>query len=459
MDCWCQSSITELLPNSTRGPRAARPSVASLAAFLLALAFACDSAFKGRTAIVGSGATLSFEFGGGGSQSDAVQGDPVELEILVPRLGFARMLDPITLAIDPARLELTADREIGDPAQGGFAPGTSLTQFAIAQGWTSVLDPPGPVREIHVALDTATPLLFPAGLMHLSLRVTDDVGKAFGPFVVELTVISAQRPTVVVRCEIPPAGTAPTGVSLPLDDDGRPLLGDRRPFALTVTGIPNPTTGEPFTLVLGPGGIDPARLVVIADRDLGDPALGGILAGTNLAPSFATDLDFVVDPVTGGFTTGMFFPADATFAAALGTTTFTATVVDDADVPSDPQAVGLDVVPRTTLSANVQPILSGHCGFQCHDGDFPILGMDLSDGKSFVHIVNVRAVETPDDSCATLRVAPYDALASYLFRKVSGTHLGDCAQGSGDQMPPGLPLGADDLATIEDWIAQGAFDD
>jgi hypothetical protein len=448
-----------LLPRSTRAPRAARPTVASLAAFLLALPFACDSAFKGGTTTAGSGASLTFEFGGGGSQSDAVQGDPVELKILVPRIGFARLLDPITLSIYPARLELTADRAIGDPAQGGFAAGESLTQFAIAQGWTSVLEPPGTVREIHVAADTATPLLFPAGLMHLSLGVTDDVGRSFGPFVLELTVISAQRPTVVVRCEIPPSGTAPTGVSLPLDGDGRPLLGDRRPFALTVTGIPNPTTGEPFTRVLGAGGIDPARLVVTADHDLGDPAKGGILAGTNLAPSFATDLDFVVDPVTGGFTTGMLFPADATFAAALGTTTFTATVLDDADVPSDPQAVGLDVVPRTTLAANVQPILSGHCGFQCHDGDFPILDMNLSDGQTFSHVVNVRAVETPDDSCATLRVAPYDAEASYLFRKVSGTHLGDCAQGSGDQMPPGLPLGADDRATIEQWILQGAFDD
>jgi len=162
-----------LLPRSTLGPRAARPTVASLAAFLLALPFACDSAFKGGTTTAGSGASLTFEFGGGGSQSDAVQGDPVELKILVPRIGFARLLDPITLAIDPARLELTADRAIGDPAQGGFAAGESLTQFAIAQGWTSVLEPPGTVREIHVAADTATPLLFPAGLMHLSLGVTD----------------------------------------------------------------------------------------------------------------------------------------------------------------------------------------------------------------------------------------------------------------------------------------------
>jgi hypothetical protein len=167
----------------------------------------------------------------------------------------------------------------------------------------------------------------------------------------------------------------------------------------------------------------------------------------------------VVDPVTGGFTTGMLFPADAPFAPALGTTTFTATVLDDLDAPSDPQQVALDVVPRVTLSAGVQPVLSAHCGFACHDGDFPILDMNLSDGQTFSHVVNVRAQETPDDSCATLRVAPYDTAASYLFHKVTNTHLGGCVNGSGDWMPPGIPLGADDLATIEQWILQGAFDD
>jgi hypothetical protein len=439
--------------------RATRLRAASLATVLLALAFACDSAYQSRNGTNGTGATLVFEFAGGASHDVAVQGDPVELQIDVPLIGYTRMLDPTTLVVDPGRLLLTADRAIGDPLQGGFAPGDSLTAFALAQGWVTVLVPPGPSREIHVVMDTATPLLFPAGLLHLSLRATDDVGRVSTPFVVELTLISAQRPTLVLRCETPPSGTTTTGLPLPPDDSGNPLLGQGRAFALTVAGIPNPTTGAAFTLLLGPNGIDPARLVVTADQDLGDPTKGGIAAGTNLAPQFATDLDFVVDPVTGGFTTGMLFPADAPFAPALGTTTFTATVLDDLDAPSDPQQVALDVVPRVTLSAGVQPVLSAHCGFACHDGDFPILDMNLSDGQTFSHVVNVRAQETPDDSCATLRVAPYDTAASYLFHKVTNTHLGGCVNGSGDWMPPGIPLGADDLATIEQWILQGAFDD
>jgi hypothetical protein len=126
----------------------------------------------------------------------------------------------------------------------------------------TVLVPPGPSREIHVVMDTATPLLFPAGLLHLSLRATDDVGRVSTPFVVELTMISAQRPTLVLRCETPPSGATTTGLSLPPDGGGNPLLGERRAFALTVAGIPNPTTGAAFTRLLGPNGIDPARLVV-----------------------------------------------------------------------------------------------------------------------------------------------------------------------------------------------------
>lgn len=442
-------------------PRATRLRAASLAA-LLALAGACDSAYQSRSATVAVGASLEFAFAGGTPHAFAVQGDTVGLKIVVPDLGYALLLDPATLAIDPARLDLVADRDLGDPAQGGIAAGTSFTQFAIAQGWTSVVTPPGPpglAREIDVAMDTATPLLFPAGLVHLSLAVLDDVGTRAGPFQIELTMISAQRPTVVARCETPPPGRTTTGVSLPLDGAGHPLVGEGRPFALTVTGIPNPKTGAPFTRLIGAGGVDPARFVVTADHDLGDPTQGGIAAGTNLASRFATDLDFVVDPLTGGFTTGMLFPAGAAFAPALGTTAFTATVTDDGDVPSDPQVVALDVVPRITLSADVQPIFSAHCGFQCHDGDFPILDMNLSDGQTWSHVVDVRSQETPDDSCATLRVAPYDSGASYLFHKVSGTHLGGCVNGSGDQMPVGLPLGQSDLVTIEAWIAQGAFDD
>jgi hypothetical protein len=425
----------------------------------VAFVAACDAAFHGRHLASTSVPQLSFHFADGSREAQAVQGDPVELRVTVPRVGYSLMADRATQSVDPTRLVLVADRPLGDPQAGGIAPGVSVTPFAIAQGWLTIVDPGGATFDVRFLMDSGVPLSFPTGLTRFTLFVVDDADRVSAPFVVELTLVSPERPTLVLRLERPPAGRVPTGLSLPLGSDGLPFAGEQLPFALTAQGIPNPATGAAFTRLLGANGIDPTRLQIAADQDLGDPQNGGIAAGVNLAPIFATDLDFIVDPDTGGFTTGMLFPLAALFSPALGTVTFSGTVLDDADVASDPQSAALEVVTRVTLSLDVQPIFSGHCGFECHDGDFPFLGQDLSIGHSYASTVNVRAVETPDDSCATLRVAPYDSDASYLFHKVSGTHLGGCVNGSGDQMPPGLPLGSGDLATIEGWILQGAPDD
>lgn len=425
----------------------------------IAVVSACDAAFHGRHLAATSTPALSFAFSDGSRNDQAVQGEPVELVITLPRVGYSLAVDPATNVIDSARIVLTSDRPLGDPQSGGIDPGVNVTPFAESQGWLTVVDGGGATFDVHVAMDSGAPLLFPTGLLRFTLFVVDDADRTSDPFVVELTLASPARPTLVLRLERPPADRIPTGLSLPLGPDSLPFVGEQLPLALIAQGIPSPTTGSAFTRLFGPGGIDPSRLEISADHDLGDPANGGIAAGTNLAPLFATDLDFIVDSQTGGFTTGMLFPLDAPFSPALGTTTFAGTVLDDDDVASDPQSGTLSVVARVTLSLHVQPIFSGHCGFQCHDGDFPFLDQDLSVGHAYASTVNVRAVETPDDSCATLRIAPYDPDASYLFHKVSNTYLGGCVQGSGDWMPPGLPLGDDDLATIEAWILQGAADD
>jgi len=420
---------------------------------------ACDSAFHGRSSSRSALAPLSFQFDDGSKQASALQGDPVELRVELPRVGYTRVVDPATLAVDATRLVLVGDRPLGDPQAGGIDAGVNITPFALAQGWVSVVDGGGATLPVRFVMDSAAPLLFPAGLLRLTLFVLDDADRVSSPFLLELTLFSPERPTLVLRLERPPAGRIPTGLSLPIGGDNLPFAGERLPLALVAVGIFNPATGVSFTRLLGPNGIDPARLEIVADHDLGDPLNGGIAAGTSLAALFATDLDFIVDPQTGGFTTGMLFHGDDAIAPALGATTFSGTVLDDADVASDPQDATLEVETRVTLSLHVQPILSANCGFECHDGDFPILDQDLSTGKTYGSTVGVRAAETPDDSCATLRVAPYDSDASYLFHKVSGTHLGGCVNGSGDPMPPGLPLGSDDLATIEAWILQGAVDD
>src|SRR5262249_34185207 len=140
--------------------------------------------------------------------------------------------------------------------------------------------------------------------------------------------------------------------------------------------------------------------------------------------------------------------------------TFSALVLDDDDIASDPQSAPLDVVARVTLSAHVQPIFDFNCAFSgCH-GAFPVLGLDLTAGASRAHTVDVPASETPAGSRPWLRITPYDTAASYLFHKLDDTHLGGCVNGSGEQMPLGGPFLSDsDLGLVEQWILQGAVDD
>jgi hypothetical protein len=434
------------------------PLCGSLVVAVVALA-SCDSAFHGGTTVGGAVPRLAFSFGDGTQEADVVQGDPVGLRVTLPRVGYARVVATPSLVVDPSRLVLVCDRPLGDPQAGGFAPGVNLSTFAADQGWLTAFDGGGATLEARFDMDSDTPLLFPTGLLRFTLFVEDDADRISAPFVVELTLISPERPTLVMRLERPPADRITTGLSLPLGLDGLPFVGEQLPLALVIEGIPNPASAARFTRLIGANGIDPARLVVSADHDLGDPQNGGVAAGENLASRFAIDLDFVVDPDTGGFTTGLLFHDDDLLSPALGTTTFSGTVLDDGDVLSDPQTATLEVESRVTLSLHVQPILSANCGFECHDGQFPILDQDLSTGHTYASTVGVRAAETPDDSCATLRIDPYDTDASYLFHKVSGTHLGGCVNGSGDSMPPGLPLGSSDLAVIQEWILQGAPDD
>ena len=80
--------------------------------------------------------------------------------------------------------------------------------------------------------------------------------------------------------------------------------------------------------------------------------------------------------------------------------------------------------------------------------------MDLTATNVYSSIVNVDSLELS----SMKRIMPNDASASYLFHKISGTHM--AMGGSGDSMPPpisGLPsLTANEISDIETWINQGA---
>jgi hypothetical protein len=106
-------------------------------------------------------------------------------------------------------------------------------------------------------------------------------------------------------------------------------------------------------------------------------------------------------------------------------------------------------------AADIQPIWDEHCLEACHepDGEWGFL-LDMTDG--YAALVNVPAPQF----MSLDHVEPGDPDASYLWHKINNTQAS--VGGSGLPMPKARAgmsatvLTADQLATIEEWIAGGA---
>jgi hypothetical protein len=102
--------------------------------------------------------------------------------------------------------------------------------------------------------------------------------------------------------------------------------------------------------------------------------------------------------------------------------------------------------PTPGFASDVEPILEANCN--CHFDDAPA---ELSFTDAYSSLVNVPSTE----AAGLDRVEPGAPDDSYLWHKLSGTHV--AAGGSGDPMPaPAGGLDAGSLVTIEAWIAGGA---
>jgi hypothetical protein len=83
----------------------------------------------------------------------------------------------------------------------------------------------------------------------------------------------------------------------------------------------------------------------------------------------------------------------------------------------------------------------------CHAGAGAPLGLRLTEDAAYAALVNAPSVEVP----SLQRVAPGNPAASYMLQKISGTAA------VGGRMPlGGPPLSSDMIATIQQWIADGA---
>jgi hypothetical protein len=103
-----------------------------------------------------------------------------------------------------------------------------------------------------------------------------------------------------------------------------------------------------------------------------------------------------------------------------------------------------------SFERDVLPLFVNQCA-PCHSGPDPPRGLSLDADHAYAETVFASSRERANMP----RVTPLNLDRSYLFHKVSGTHLE--AGGSGDRMPPGGALTQEEIATLRAWIAQGAL--
>lgn len=114
-------------------------------------------------------------------------------------------------------------------------------------------------------------------------------------------------------------------------------------------------------------------------------------------------------------------------------------------------ALGLGAAPAfaavcaVSVSADIQPIFNTYC-VACHQDAAPGEGLSLQSRTMLGNTVEIASTQVPD----MVRIMPGDAEASYLYRKVTGTHIE--AGGTGAQMPIGGELDAAALERIRSWI-------
>ncbi len=109
---------------------------------------------------------------------------------------------------------------------------------------------------------------------------------------------------------------------------------------------------------------------------------------------------------------------------------------------------GSACAPSPPLSEIEQSVFTRSCAFSsCHgSGVSPAGGLSLA-GSTYERLVNVKSSLASEK----LRVVPSAPDSSFLFEKIAQDK-----PSAGKRMPPGQPLGEDDIAKIRAWIEAGA---
>lgn len=117
---------------------------------------------------------------------------------------------------------------------------------------------------------------------------------------------------------------------------------------------------------------------------------------------------------------------------------------------------------NVSFELNVQPLFSDDCGVVgCHVPGNPTGGLVLSEGFSYAQLVGPQLPPAPEAAAEVpplYYVTPNDPAASFLAVKINYNGL-FATLGKGSLMPApatGSTLSPADIATIANWIAQGA---
>lgn len=99
--------------------------------------------------------------------------------------------------------------------------------------------------------------------------------------------------------------------------------------------------------------------------------------------------------------------------------------------------------------ADIVPLLKSRC-VMCHLPGAEQGGLALHPKGAYANLIDVKSTQSP-----LVLVSPGNPENSYLYRKLTGTHLQ--AGGSGERMPFGdASLSEEDLDRVRRWIEGGA---
>lgn len=125
----------------------------------------------------------------------------------------------------------------------------------------------------------------------------------------------------------------------------------------------------------------------------------------------------------------------------------TMAITSIAAVTSGPLAMAAPAKCAISLARDIQPVLNANC-VACHQDAAPGGSLSLQSRSFLRNTVNVPSTGLP----RMMRIRPGSPQSSYLYLKLTGSHLR--AGGAGVAMPLGSRLDNRSLGLIRDWIGK-----